>query len=56
MPPKEGKRHCGSGFARARDSTRWMRAFDTVLWMYRRSSRGSLFEAGRNAQPTTQPG
>ncbi len=29
--------------------------FDSVLWMYRRSSRGALFEAGTNIKPTTRP-
>jgi hypothetical protein len=29
--------------------------FDTVLWMYRTSSRGHLFEAGAKHQPTTKP-
>jgi hypothetical protein len=29
--------------------------FDTVLWMYRRSSRGALFEAGGSSKPTTRP-
>jgi hypothetical protein len=28
--------------------------FDTVLWMYRKSSRGHLFEAGSEATPTTR--
>jgi hypothetical protein len=29
--------------------------FDTVLWMYRLSSRGNLFEAGAKHKPTTKP-
>ena len=29
--------------------------FDTVLWMYRRSARGHLFESSRNSKPTTEP-
>lgn len=29
--------------------------FDTVLWMYRRSSRGAMFEASASAKPTTRP-
>lgn len=28
--------------------------FDTVLWMYRRSSRGALFEASGSTKPTTR--